>query len=437
MNDTKVMKKSFSRLAVGMLFLCNPLFSFVDILPDFIGCFFLFSAFRPLLFLDVRMQTARSSARLFALLSVARLFLTPVFLFSTNSDGGNTALLLSFAFATVSLLLEFSIVKNVFESYNYLSVRCDSQKALRYLDPAKSILLIFVVFKNAASTLPDFLTLFSPDSTLEFNHGAEQAAASFLFAKWTAYVVLFVAILIFAVVVFVRLLRYVKAVRAEEDYLVRICEAAAVKEEGEQKLKLRFDFTGALATLTVLALFSIDYYFGYFSILPAPMVFLLCGAVLYRVKPWRRPRSWEYLACAVGLAATVAAYVYRAFFTQDTFVGGASWDNFFAAPPLTVFFGFLQSVCLFVAFLLAANAVTAAAKTAAEIDIAPAKNAAVFFSLVNAALGAYHYFLPKGMSITDLSRTASLFAVIAGCVFLVFTWRMDSAFKKESEWKFY
>lgn len=432
MYDTSVLKKSFSRLLLGTVFLINPLFSFVDILPDFIGCIFLFSAFRPLLFLDARIQSARRSARLIAIVSIARLLLTPVFWWSTVHDGGNTAMLLSFVFATVSILLGLSLYKNLFESYNYLSVRCDSRESIKLLDPAFSLLTMFVVFQNVASALPDFLTLFSPDSTLEYNPGSERAAASFLFAKWISYFALFAAILVFAAVVFVRLRRYVKSARGEEDYLARVMEAAEGAEQGGCRLKLRFDLAGALASLTLLALFSFDYYLDYVSVLPSPAVFVFLFAILRRVREWRAPKRGEYVFCIAGFAVTLAAYVYRVFYSQDTLVGYT-----FHTRPFTVVFGVVQALLVIAAFFLASAAIMRAAKNAAEIDLAPSRNAALAFCLVSASLSAYNYILPKGAGVTDMTEAIAFFALLAGAVFVAFTWRMDSAFQKESEWKFY
>lgn len=431
MQETQVLKKSFQRLLLGFVFLLNPLFSFVDVLPDFIGCIILFSAFRPLLFLDARIQSARREVRLFALLSAARLVLSPVFFSSSVYDGGNTAMLLSFVFAAVSAMLELSLVKNLTESFNYLSVRCDSKEALPHLDPAFSLLSIFVFVKNLCSALPDLLTLFSPDSTLEYNPGSERAAASFLFAKWTAYAALFVAVLIFAVVVFVRLSRYVKSVRAEEGYLARVLSAAKVAEEGGNRLKLRFDLSGALTTLTVLALFSCDYYFDYVSVLPSPMVFVLCFVILYRLREYRAPKKGELAFCAVGFVATSAAFFYRVFYSQDTLVGVT-----FHTKPFTVVFGVVQAVFVVFAFFAAARAILHVVRAETGIDLSSSRSAAAVCALASAALGAYHYVLPKGPGVTDITEAISLFAVLAGIVYVVFTWRMDSAFRKEAEWKF-
>ena len=431
MSDTAILKKSFRRLLLGFVFLLNPLFSFVDILPDFIGCIFLFSAFRPLLFLDARIQSARRRVRLFAFLSAARSVLSPVFFSSNVYDGGNTAMLLSFVFAAVSALLELSFVKHLAESFNYLSVRCDSKEALPHLDPAFSLLSIFVFMKNLASALPDLLTLFSPDSTLEYNPGSERAAASFLFAKWAAYVALFVAVFIFAAVVFIRLSRYVKSVCAEEGYLARVLSAAKLAEEGGNRLKLRFDLSGALATLAVLALFSCDYYFDYVSVLPSPLVFVLCFVILYRLREYRAMKTGEIVFCAVGFLASAAAFFYRVFYSQDTLVGVT-----FYTKPFTVVFGVVQALFVLAAFFAASRVILCVSQREAEIDLSSSRAVAGVCAVVSAALGAYHYVLPKGPGVTDITEAIALFAVIAGIVYVVFAWRMDSAFQKEAEWKF-
>ncbi len=426
------LQKSFSRLFVGMIFLFNPLISFVDVLPDFIGCFFLFGAFRPLLFLDPRVQAARRSTRLLALLSLLRLLLTPVFFWSYTSDSGNTTMLLSFTFAVLSLLLELSIVKNIFETYNYLSVRCNSELALPHLDTAFSLLSLFFIAKNSGSALPDLLTLFSPDSTLEYNPGSARIAASFGFAKVVAYFAFFVAVLIFAVVVASRLKRYLRYARVEVDYLERVGQAAEEAELGGCKLKLRFDVSGALALLTGAALFSVDYYVDYVSVLPSPVMFVLCFLVLFRLRSYQKPRPWQLLTLGSGFGVSVAAYVYRMSFSEDVLIGAV-----FHMRPLTVIFAALQACFVIVAFFVAASAVVGVCRREAEIDLRPQRNAAVAFCLVSAALTAYNYALAKGAGVTDMMEAIAFFALFVGAAFVAFAWRIDFAFQKESEWKFY
>ncbi|MBR6530304.1 MAG: hypothetical protein IKT43_02700 [Clostridia bacterium] len=432
MNDTLRLKKTASRLFLGFVFLANPLFSYLDFLPDFIGCLILFSAYRPLLFLDARVQAARRTTRLVALLSVARLLLTPVFFWSHAGDDGNTTMLLSFVFAVLGILLELSLVKNLNETLTYLSVRCDSGEALPFLDPAFSLLSIFAVVKNVAAALPDLLTLFSPNSTLEYNPGSLAAAASFTFAKWVSYFAFFAVVFVFGIVVLVRLKRYTAAFSREEEFLLRVQSAALEGEEGGCKLKVRFDISGALSTLTCLALFSFDYYLDYVSVLPSFVALALCAFILRRVREWRKVRAWEYGFCAVGFLVGLAAFVYRAFYSQDTFVGVT-----FHTRPFTVVFGVAQALLVIVAFWIASGAVRQVALKETEIDLGPAVKSARFFSLFSAALCAYNYILPKGAGVTDLTEAVAFFALVAGAVFVFFTFRIDTAFAKESEWKFF
>ena len=432
MYSVKSLQKRFHNLFVGMLFLFNPLISCVDVLPDFIGCFFLFAAFRPLLFLDPRVQAARRSVRLLALLSFARFLLTPVFFWSYTSDSGNTTMLLSFTFAVLALLLELSIVKNVFETYNYLSVRCNSELALPHLDTAFSLLSIFFIAKNSGSALPDLLTLFSPDSTLEYNPGSARVAASFNFAKMVAYFALFVAVLIFAVVVAARLKRYLRYARVEVDYLERVGQAAEEAELGGCKLKLRFDVSGALALLTGAALFSFDYYVDYVSVLPTPVMFVLCFLVLYRLRAYQKPRPFHLIVLAAGFFVSLASFVYRTSFSKDVLLGAV-----FYMQPLTVVFAVLQACFVVFAFSVAASAAVAVCRREAEIDLRPERNAAVAFCVASAVLTAYNYTLAKGAGVTDVMEAIAFFALFLGVVFVAFAWRIDSAFQKESEWKFY
>lgn len=421
----------FLQVGIGLCFFLNPLFSFVDLLPDFIGCLFLFSGLSRVLFLDVRAQDARRSLRLIFVLSAVRLLCTPVFLWSASSqDAGNTNLLLSFSFATISLLLELSVVKNIFEMYNYLTVRGDSQSAIRHLASAQSILTIFVVVKNVASALPDFLTLFAPSALLEYNPGSARAEATFAFAKMLAYLFLTVAVFVFGIVVATRLFAFFRAARREEDFLLRLEQTRCEVEEADRGLRLRFVLTGALSQLVLMALFSFDYYFDYVSVLPTFLVFLLGAYLLYRLRVYSPVRAGELVFAAIGFLTSLAAYVYRLFYSDDVFIGLV-----FHTKPLTVVLGVAQSLFCFAFFAFCAARVCRTVAEQSEIDLAPQRNAAILFALINAAMSAYHYILPKSLGVTYQSEAIVFFAIVIGVVFLVFTVRMETAFQKAAEWK--
>ncbi len=431
MSKFKRKNAGFLKIYVGLLFFLNPVISFVDVLPDFIGCLFLFAGLSPLLFLEGRAQEIRRNVRLIALLSVLRLILTPVFFWSAgSSDAGNTNLLLSFSFGILSLLLELNVLRALFEMYNYLSVRHNSEKALSFLEPASSAAVIFCFVKNIAAFLPDLLTIFSPESLLEYNPGSQRIQASFQFAKGLAYIGCTVFVLLFGVSVALRLRRYFKAAAAEEAFVSSIVTAAGSEEGANRGLRLRFVITGSLSLLIAMALFSFDYYIDYLSILPAPVVFGSALVLIRRLSLYRKPKAADYLICLAGLFVSGGAYAYRAIYSSDTF-----FNLTFADRPWTVFWGVAQGVCLFFVFWLCARAIAKATFTATQINLTPAANSATVFALINAALNAYHYILPKGAVASQLAESFSIFATLAGIILIYFTWRMESEFQKAAEWK--
>ena len=419
------------KICIGLFFFLNPLVSFADILPDFIGCLFLFSGLKPYLFLDARAQEARRTVKILTALSVARTLLTPVFFWSFSSaDAGNTNLLLSFSFAVVTILLELSLVRALFDLFHYLAVRFDGDAGLNVMDSASSMLTIFLVVKNAASVLPDLLTLFSPDALLEYNPGSERAAAAFSFARNLAYGALAAAVLVFGVFCAVRLWRFFAAVRTDAAYLGRLSDAVLAADTDNPGLKVRFLFSSSLTLLTFAAVFSVDYYVDYVSVLPSVVAVILAFFVLRRLKDYIPLKRADVLLLSACALVCLGAYIYRAFFSKDVLFGVT-----FYTRPLSVVFGIAQAAALAFAFFLASSRASRAAKAAADIDLAPSKNAACAFCLINAGFSAYQYILPKGSLVTDLTESFTVFALVAGIVFCIFSWRIDSAFAKAAEWK--
>lgn len=420
----------YRRIYIGLLFFLNPNISYVDLLPDFIGCLFILSGLSSLLFLDERAREARRYVRFLALVSVVRLVLTPAWFSSAAADGSDN-MLFSFCFGVVTILLELALVRELFSLYNYLANRRDSVEGIRYLEAAQSALTVFVFVKNIAAMLPDTLTLFAADASLEYNYNAARQTENLNTIKFVATVVLAAAVLGFGVYVAVKLRRFFMASSREKAFIDRLQSEAAVEERDNRSLRIRFIFYGCFTYLVCMALFSVDYYLDYISVLPSMAVFVFLFCLLQRLRVYRKPKPLQYVLCAAGFLITGAAYVYRVISASgETYIAQT-----FYLQTYTVLLGVLQCAFCIAGFVAGAFWLCKEVERQTGIDLAPPRNIACVFCALSCGVNAYNYIMPKGGAVTDLMEFYALLNIVVGLTFVFFTYRVQMHFRSQEEWK--
>lgn len=426
-------KKGYRLVFFGLLFFLNPQVSFLDLIPDFLGCMLILSGLSQFLFVDARAASARRTTVYLFALSVVRTLLAPVFFWSSgsSSDQGNTNMLLSFSFGVLCILLEGSLVRDLFEMYNYLAVRHDSKVGIKYLELAQSTLTVFVYVKHIAAMIPDFVTLFSEDSTLEYNTASMRMETSLKFVRIALLAISVLGVLILGILAAVRLRRFF-AESAKEGGLLDGIRDAAMSDEGVHPgLRIRFAFSGAFSLLIAASLFCADYYFDSVSVLPTALVFVFAAFILHRLKTYRPAKKWEYALCCLGFVIELAIYLYRVLYTAPSAVAEASFSH----QPLAVVFGILQAALAAAAFCYLAVILVKTVFEVTQIDLKPRRNAAIAFCLLNAVFSAYYYFIPRGEILHDMLEGFVFLVLLSLLVFVFFTWRLESGFHKEAEWK--
>ncbi len=173
----KTEKMGFGIIAVAFVFLFNPNFNIVDILPDFIGYAFLTLALSRLSYMNEDIATAHkffSRALVLDLIKIGALFL--VFGMGNPEEHNTMLLLVSFVFAASELVLLIPAYKSLFGGLMGLGYRFENTAVLgsrnnRKKNRTESIRLftyLFLTVKSAAYTLPEFAVL-STQSYDEFS----------------------------------------------------------------------------------------------------------------------------------------------------------------------------------------------------------------------------------------------------------------------------
>ena len=154
------MKKKYFILAA--IFLFNPLISIFDILPDFIGYYFLLRAFTPTSYIFDNASDLYDSVKRMMIIGIAKFF-SVLLLFVTDTT---MALVLSFSFAIVEILYGIGMFTKLFDVTSYIRLRYDSETRTARAEKLKSFSIFFLIAKVVFASMPDLTALTVGNSDL-------------------------------------------------------------------------------------------------------------------------------------------------------------------------------------------------------------------------------------------------------------------------------
>ncbi len=218
-------KSKYPLIVFSLILLCSPNISIIDILPDFIAYFILANAFLEASDRAPFFKEARDS---FIKLGWVTLLKAPALLVimwskSNNGFGNDMFAICSFVFAIFELILLFSAIRNTFDALFRLGERTDADALINpiYISKRKSIstdairgfTYVFAIVKAACSCLPDMLLL---TTMRETNHGMQIITID---PKYPiALLVALITSLVFGILWYRRIKRYVKAIAKSEQF---------------------------------------------------------------------------------------------------------------------------------------------------------------------------------------------------------------------------
>jgi len=147
------MKKKYFVLAAVFLF--NPLISIFDILPDFIGYYFLLRAFTSTSYIFDNASDLYDSVKRMMVIGIAKFF-SVLLLFVTDTT---MALVLSFSFAIVEILYGIGMFTKLFDVTSYIRLRYDSDARTLSAERMKSFSVFFLIAKVILASMPDLTAL--------------------------------------------------------------------------------------------------------------------------------------------------------------------------------------------------------------------------------------------------------------------------------------
>jgi hypothetical protein len=260
---------------IASIFLFNPIFSMVDILPDFIGYFLIMRAFSNASYVYDNVYDAYRSARTMFLLTLGKfgcLFLLPF------TDDTMT-LVMSFTFGAVEILFGVTAFTRIFDSLSYIIARTGSDSNIQGFEKMKKSSISFLVIKLVCAFLPDLSLL--TGSEIKPNYAIPISRFRPLFLGFFGIIAL-----IFGIVWLVKFIRFFKKA-ATKDLQQKIDEEFKAKKEEKPGIFLAKNIIFAIFALAIGSVFVVDLNIDNVNILPDfifSAVVLLVIAVLFKNK---------------------------------------------------------------------------------------------------------------------------------------------------------
>lgn len=295
-------------LTLAFIFIFNPIVNVIDLLPDFIGWFFLFTAVRRVRRILAHMDLAAVSFVKMAWLTFAGF----VSMFLMPHLDGTMLLTMIFVLNTLKLIWGVPAFKQYFDGLEELSSFYDGKSIYikkggehEAVKLVRRMTLIFFVSTCVLNTLPEFLELSAQSSTI-FSEG-QRPLLSF---KPIVYVITSVIWLVLGIIWLIYILPFTRRHCKESDFVARINEAFDEKIVKTGKLRA-FTLMNSAFIAMLSGMFMICIMLDDMNIVPRFILPMLIAAAAVLIG--RCGYSTKALA-AVSIAASVvslAAYILR------------------------------------------------------------------------------------------------------------------------------
>jgi hypothetical protein len=277
-NKNDPVAKAFGRCAIGVLFLLNPNFSLIDILPDAIGYLLILSGLRAIAPVSPSIEEARNRFVMLLRVSLIRIAALPLTVLAGYNEQ-TFILIFTFAFALFETIYLLPAFYYLYDGTTYLSLRFGGEKS-RNITPPRIITIVFIIVRAVCNVLPELQYL-----PTQYNDGLGTVSdyQPIKLSELQHMLVLanIVFTLLFAIIWIVRFRHYLKRLRCDSELCTALSQtiAAVPRDEGGvllQSLKPAF-------TLISIAMFAtLDFYADGYNLIPdiIPALLLLAASVI-------------------------------------------------------------------------------------------------------------------------------------------------------------
>ncbi len=303
---------NFILVAVGMLFFVNPVFNFIDILPDAVGCVLIWLGLSRLSYLDGEIDRARKICVWLFCYSAVKLILTPTV--AGSYIGSDKLAAVSVALVAEGLLFG-TFFKAFFDGLDYFSTRNNCNSAMQRISGTRFLTFVFIFVRLMATTVPELFALIELRFHSEvLDYDEYDRLVDIMDSK--PLVVVFLAFLaaVAGGVWYFSLLNTLRSFSKESALIID--EKYVSSTGGFSKLKASHKIKAGYVMLFVFPVFALDLAIDKLRIVPASGMFLfLAIAVLLIGRRFvlRNTLKWA----AFAFFAKLAEEIYRYFFVRD------------------------------------------------------------------------------------------------------------------------
>lgn len=163
------MKRYLGLVFAGLVFLANPNFNLLDIMPDFIGAILIMTGLSKIYMYDGNFEDARKSAKFLLWISLLRLVLC----FFTTSGGRRDYLVpFTFIICVLEAIYMISLFKGLYLGLEYTLMRSGSERLTKKTNEAFTMSFIFVIGSRILEFAPQICEIYAQDAELDLSAGA-------------------------------------------------------------------------------------------------------------------------------------------------------------------------------------------------------------------------------------------------------------------------
>ncbi len=301
------MALGFSLILTGLIFFFNPLINLLDLLPDFLGCIFIYFGLSKLSCVDEDFLFARKSILRLLPLSVIK-FLCG---FMVNASLSDYALPFAFIFGILDIIFMLSFFKSFYSGLDYTGRRLDSCLPSSKISEVYTMSLIFVVATRVLDFVPQILFLIKQDMELDLSHNASYKMPIGLVKPYLT-LFCFICSFILGIIFIVMIISFFKKLFSDKNY------ACALKQKYETFLFDEHDsvvnksLSRAFMFMMVGVVFIVDFSVDAINILPSFVALCLFYASFLTLSRLCKKRSGT-VYFIIFSAICIANYIYFTF----------------------------------------------------------------------------------------------------------------------------
>ncbi len=371
-------KKTFYKMLIfSLVFLFNPSYNMIDILPDFISWFILAKLFERPSDCAPYFDEARSGFIKLAYLNLSKILGLAVIIIVKGRDmsDNNILALVSFCYAVVELIFLIPTVKNVFLALFHLGQRTDAAALITNInfgnpkrgkngvdrslsaDAIKEFTYLFLITKTVAYTAPDFFILTRVTDKGYYVNGSR--AYLYVLAISQALT------LILGIVWFIRTKKYVDNVKREGKFFDALNTMKTEESIGNYEIRTKLrSLNFLLVFISVASVFTLEIAFSNWSginILPHFIYIGLMLIAVFHAKKHISPKtntprvlelSYKVAGDLIGVFTFIAALL--TYIKQVSFLSVFSYEDIMTDEAAFAAYRTLEILALIEMFLTVA-----------------------------------------------------------------------------------